>query len=233
MAATQESMSGRTQTLRSVYVYEGPMRLWHWVNALAIVVLVVTGYLIGKPLLPSTTGEASDHFLMGYIRFAHFAAGYVFAIGMVGRLYWAIVGNEHAASMFFPAVFRKNIWVDAWHQLLYYLFIRRDQKPHVGPNALDQLAVFLLFTIPSIFLIFTGFALYGEGAGVGSWQDQMFGWIIPLFGGSQAVHNWHRLAMWVMIVYGILHIYLVFRQEVMTNETYVSTMISGHRIFKD
>ena len=33
----------------TVYVYEAPVRLWHWVNALAIVVLIVTGYLIASP----------------------------------------------------------------------------------------------------------------------------------------------------------------------------------------
>ena len=31
-----------------IYVYEAPLRLWHWVNALCIVVLCITGYLIGK-----------------------------------------------------------------------------------------------------------------------------------------------------------------------------------------
>ena len=59
----------------AVYVYEAPVRIWHWVNALAITVLAVTGYLIGSPP-PSLPGEASEHFLMGYIRFAHFAAAY-------------------------------------------------------------------------------------------------------------------------------------------------------------
>ena len=33
----------------SVYVYQVPVRLWHWVNAAAIMVLIVTGYLIGAP----------------------------------------------------------------------------------------------------------------------------------------------------------------------------------------
>ena len=70
--------------VRSIYVYEAPVRLWHWINALAMVVLAVTGYFIGKPL-PTMPGEASDNFLMGYIRFAHFAAAYIFAVGPPGR----------------------------------------------------------------------------------------------------------------------------------------------------
>ena len=45
-------------------------------------------------------GEASAHFLMGYIRFAHFTAGFIMAIGIVRRIYWAFVGNIHARQMF-------------------------------------------------------------------------------------------------------------------------------------
>ena len=50
--------------VRSVYVYEAPVRVWHWINATAILVLCMTGYLIGSPL-PSAGGEASDHFPLG------------------------------------------------------------------------------------------------------------------------------------------------------------------------
>ena len=70
--------------VRSIYVYEAPVRLWHWVNALAIVVLAVTGYFIGKPL-PTVPGEAAENFVLGYIRFAHFAAAYIFAVGQQRR----------------------------------------------------------------------------------------------------------------------------------------------------
>lgn len=48
----------------TVYVYEAPVRLWHWINASCILVLAITGFLIGTPL-PSTPGEASANFLMG------------------------------------------------------------------------------------------------------------------------------------------------------------------------
>ena len=82
-------MSYPALTQTPVYVYEKPVRLWHWINALALVVLAVTGYLIGNPPVV-TGGETSDHFLFGYIRFTHFSAGYVLAIGMAGRAYWAL-----------------------------------------------------------------------------------------------------------------------------------------------
>ena len=35
--------------LEDVYVYEAPVRIWHWVNALSITLLAITGYLIANP----------------------------------------------------------------------------------------------------------------------------------------------------------------------------------------
>ena len=42
-------LSGQRK-VTSVYVYEAPLRLWHWITVLSIIVLSVTGYFIGKPL---------------------------------------------------------------------------------------------------------------------------------------------------------------------------------------
>ena len=64
-------MSSQSSKLFPVYVWEAPVRIWHWVMALCMVVLGITGYLIGTPL-SSVGGEASDHYLFGYIRFAWF-----------------------------------------------------------------------------------------------------------------------------------------------------------------
>ena len=85
----------------------------------------------------------------------------------------------------------------------------------------------------SAFMMITGFALYSEGAGKGSWADTMFGWVIPLFGQSQTVHTWHHLGMWLMVTFVIVHFYMVMRQDITTRESILSTMISGYRTFKD
>lgn len=225
--------ASQTQTLQSVFVYEAPLRLWHWINALCIIVLSMTGYYIGNPFLPPMSGEAVENFFLGYLRFAHFAFGYVFTAAFIGRVYWAFAGNEHARHLIVPPLGNKELWRGAWFQLRYYCFLEREQKRYIGANPLDQICVFFLFTVPAVFLILTGFALYAEGVGRGSWQDTAFGWMVPLFGGSQAVHTWHHVAMWVMLCYVMLHLYLVIRQDIMTRQSYVSTMISGHRMFKE
>ena len=106
-AAAGSGEQVRRQT--AVYVYEAPLRLWHWVTVLCVIILCITGYFIGSPL-PTMPGEAMDHYLMGYIRFAHFAAGYVLAIAFVGRIYWAFVGNHHARELFLVPVHKKQWW---------------------------------------------------------------------------------------------------------------------------
>ena len=222
----------RATPIRSVYVYEAPVRLWHWMNALSITVLAVTGYLIGSPL-PTLPGEASDHFLMGYIRFAHFAAGYVFAIGMLGRVYWALVGNHHARELFTVPIFSKAYWQDIVMMFKWYAFLIPQPNRYVGHNPLARFAMFFVFVLLSVFMIVSGFALYGEGLGMGSWADIAFGWLIPLMGQSQDVHTWHHLGLWVMVIFVTLHVYAAIREDIMGRQSVVSTMVSGYRTFKD
>lgn len=220
------------RSIKSVYVYEAPVRVWHWVNALAIVVLAVTGYFIGQPL-PTVSGEASSRYVMGYIRFAHFAAGYVLAVGLLGRLYWAFVGNHHARELFTLPVFSGAYWREVRNMLAWYLFLRPRPNQYVGHNPMARLAMFFGFLLLSVFMVVTGFALYGEGAQAGSWQERLFGGVIPLLGQSQDVHTFHRLGAWGLVIFVVVHIYAAIREDIMGRQSIVSTMISGHRTFKD
>jgi len=222
----------RGRQVRSIYVYEAPVRLWHWINALAMVVLAVTGYFIGTPL-PTQPGEAATHFLMGYIRFAHFTAAYIFAVGLLGRIYWAFVGNRHARQIFMLPITNKHWWSEVFFEVRWYLFLEKHPKKYVGHNPMAQLMMFFFFTVLAVGMVFTGFAIYSEGAGLGSWQDSLFGWVIPTLGGSLQVHNLHRLGMWIMMSFAIVHIYAAIREDIMSRQSLISTMISGWRMFKD
>ena len=215
-----------------VYRHRLVTRIWHWINALAITVLALTGYFIGSPL-PTQPGEASANYLMGYIRFAHFAAGYVLAVGLLGRTYWAIVGNHHARELYWVPLLTRAYWVEVLGMLKWYAFMSPRPGRYVGHNPLARFAMFFGYLVLTVFMIVTGFALYGEGAQMGSWQEVMFGWVIPLFGQSQDVHTWHHLGMWALIVFIILHVYAAIREDIMGRSSVVSTMISGHRTFKD
>lgn len=217
---------------QSVYVYEIPVRLWHWINVAALAVLVPTGYLIGIPILPTPSGEAIDHFWFGYVRFAHFAAGYIFAVGLAGRIYWAFAGNRHAHQIFFLPIRDLRWWREVRLQTRWVLLLAPQPKRYLGHNPLAQLAILVGFVLPALLMAFTGFALYSEGKGLGRWHDRVFGWVIPLLGGSQALHTWHHLVMWVLITFSILHIYMVVREDSMSRQTILDSMLSGWRTFR-
>jgi len=220
------------RSIKSIYVYEIPVRLWHWTNALSVMVLAVTGYLIGSPL-HSAGGEASEHFIMGYIRFAHFSAGYVLAIGLLGRAYWGLVGNPYAKELFWVPLFQMAYWKDVGAMLRWYAFVSPRPAWYIGHNPLARLAMFVGFLLPCTLMVLTGFGMYSEGQQPGSWYEALFGWVIPLFGQSQDVHTLHHLGMWALICYIIMHIYVAVREEIMGRTSMLSTMVSGYRTFKE
>jgi Ni/Fe-hydrogenase 1 B-type cytochrome subunit len=90
------------------YVWEFPVRLSHWVNAIAIGVLFLTGLFIASPVL-APTGEASNHFFMGKMRMLHFAFAYALILGVLIRVYWFFVGNNYARSGF------PFFWKPSWY----------------------------------------------------------------------------------------------------------------------
>lgn len=217
----------------AVYVYEAPVRLWHWVNAGSILTLAVTGYLIGSPP-PSVGGEASASYLFGWIRYIHFAAAYLLAVGLVLRIYWAFVGNRHARQIFLPPVWRGSFWRELVHEIKWYAMIARQPLKYSGHNPLATLVMHVMFVWGIVFMVFTGFALYGEGTGMGTWQFTLFSsWIIPLFGQSQDVHTWHHLGLWWFACFVIVHIYAAVREDIMSRQSIMSSMFSGWRTFHD
>ncbi|CAD5375017.1 hydrogenase 1, b-type cytochrome subunit [Rubrivivax sp. A210] len=228
-------MSTPHDKLFPVYVWEAPVRIWHWVMALAFVVLGVTGYLIGSPP-GSVGGEASDHFLFGYIRFTHFAAAYVFAILFAMRIVWAFIGNRFAREIFVvPLAALNGKW---WHGLFdalhYYATFRGKGPVAQGHNPLAQAATFVFYVLGTAFMILSGFAMYGEAQGMESLTFKLFtSWMMPLFGYSQNMHTFHHLCMWYLITFVLVHLYMVVREDSFSKETIISSMISGWRTSRE
>lgn len=216
----------------AVYVYEAPVRLWHWVTAFCMFALGVTGYFIGSPP-PTLSGEASDHFLFGNIRFIHFAAGQVLAVAFVLRVFWAFVGNDHSRQLFVVPVFNGRWYKAIWEELRWYLLLEKHPVEYVGHNPLAHISMFLLFLLPTLFMMATGFALYAEGQGIDSWWYAAFGWVFTVFGNSFTVHNYHHIGMWVLILFTGIHMYIAIREDIVRRQSTLSTMVGGWRLFKN
>ena len=56
-----------------IYIWELPVRIFHWINAISIFVLMVTGIYIGKPFVAALVQEEAYYsWFMGWARYIHF-----------------------------------------------------------------------------------------------------------------------------------------------------------------
>lgn len=216
----------------AIYVYDPPLRYWHWINAGCITTLALTGYFIGSPP-PSFTGEASGHFLFGYIRFAHFSAGLLLVVAFLARIFWAFYGNFYARQIFTLPAFDKKWFHELLYEFKWYLFLTPWPRKYIGHNPLAHLSMVFLLVLPVVFMIFTGLALYAEGLGVKSSLYPLTRGAFWLFGGSMQLHTWHHCGMWVIVLFVIIHIYTALREEVMSLQSMISVMTSGWRHFRN
>ena len=96
-------------SMRQEYVWQLPVRFYHWINALCIAILCVTGYVIGNPPALQSASEASFSYWFGTVRFIHFVAAFVFFFNFIFRIYWGFVGNKYAKwTNFIPH--KKSQW---------------------------------------------------------------------------------------------------------------------------
>lgn len=212
-------------TYQRVYVWDRGVRIFHWVNVAAVTVLFATGLYISDPFF-SAHGEPYDVFVMGRVRQIHFAAAFVFAIAFVWRIYFFWFGNRYARSGF-PAVWKRRWWADLFRQAGDYLALRFGHG-HLGHNALAGLAYTVFVIGLGWCQILTGFALYSEST-PGGFFDTLFGWVIPLCGGSMRTHMWHHLFAWGFVVFAILHVYIVLLDSRQYRNGLIGSMITGHK----
>ena len=218
----------QTQTFERVYVWEFPVRLYHWVNALCILALVATGFLIGRPLLPQPVGEASFSYVFGWVRFIHFVAAFVFFFNFLARLYWGFVGNAYARwDNFVPLTRRQFVrQVNEAIDVVRIELIQGKTRPieSAGHNSLAGWTYFATF-LAFLFQAVTGFGMYAAMSH--SWLPGMFAWIVPMMGGDFAVRQWHHAMMWFFILFTMVHVYLVFYHDYIEGRGVISSMAGG------
>ena len=211
------------------YVWQLPIRIFHWVFGASIVTLFATGLWIAWPPI-TTTGESYGVFLMGRVRQVHFTAAHIFLVIFLWRIVWFWIGNQFSRSGF-PYVWRKSWWKDLKVQSTESLKLHSG-KPMLGHNALAGLSYTIFAIGLSWAQIFTGFALYSESNPGGFW-DKLTGWVIPLFGGSFETPMWHHLFAWGFVWFAILHIYIVLVDAHAYQNGLINSMFSGEKYIRE
>jgi len=213
-----------------VYVWELPVRFYHWLNALAVLLLIATGYVISNPTTIRFADEAYQQYWFGTVRFIHFCSAFVFFFNFLVRIYWGFVGNQFSRWTNFIPHSREQ-WREIRETLrVDILQTQSHGELAIGHNALAGLIYFMSFLV-FLFQVVTGFALY---SGMSSaLLPRLFTWIVPLMGGDFAVRQWHHTCMWFFIVFTIVHVYLVFYPDYVEGRGTTSSMVGGWKFERE
>lgn len=218
------------KTFRRVYVWQLAVRVFHWLNVLALISLTITGFLIANPPAFLIKADASEIYLMGTVRFIHFLSAYLFLFVMILRLYWAFVGNKFAHwTAFLP--FGKEKIENFLHVLKIDILLM-NEKIHdpkhisVGHNSVATFSYLVMFFL-ALVQIFIGFGMYAATSEW--WLPNLFSWVVPMLGGDFAARQIHHILMWIFIFFAMVHIYLVFYHDWLEGRGEASSMVSGFK----
>lgn len=208
-----------------VYVWDLVVRLTHWTIAASILVLGLTGFYIGNPFF-GPGGPASPHAAMTWARLIHFYASIAFGVAVLARLIWMFIGPREARwNQLLPTTRRR--WRDLLGTLQFYAFLRDRPPPARGHNALAGFAYLFVFAL-YLFLIATGLGLYAASAHVGSYTH-VFDFVPPLLGGLATTRWLHHLAMWVVALFVVQHIYTAWLTSRVEKNGTIDSIFSGYK----
>lgn len=208
-----------------VYVWDLPVRIFHWVHVVSIIALALTGYYIGHPfiIVPSETAHT---YLMGWMRYLHFIFAFALGLSFLVRVYWFFVGGQYASWRDWIPASRER-WAFFWKQLKYYIFLERERPHYMGHNpvaGLSYAALGVMILIQGII----GFTLYAEPYSSGFWRV-VFGWLLTLFS-NQTLRLVHHALMWVFGIFAIVHLYMGVLEEIEEREFSISAIVSGVKV---
>ena len=220
----------KTKNFKRVYVWEVPVRIFHWINVLSLTVLVLSGFLIANPPALLSNAEPFNLHMFGTVRFLHFSAAYIFFFNMILRIYWSFVGNQFSNwRAFWP--FTKKNWSNFKHVLKIDILLKNDKIPQdkdisIGHNSVATFSYLVMFFV-ALIQIATGFGLYADSSSF--WLPKLFNWVVPLLGGNFMTRTVHHITTWVFIFFALVHIYLVFYHDWLEGRGEVSSMFGGYK----
>ncbi|HEU4922380.1 MAG TPA: cytochrome b/b6 domain-containing protein [Burkholderiales bacterium] len=183
--------------MAKIYINPLPVRVWHWINALGFVVLILTGLNIRYAdvvALMSFATAVRVHNAVGFILIANYLVWlgfYLFTDKII---------------VYHPELDPRKYFRDSLRQMLYYGYgiFRGEPNPHHATayrkfNALQSLTyqIVMILLVPIQF--YTGVLL---------WDLERFRGSIELFGGVRVVATVHVLLFIFFTGFVFVHAYL-------------------------
>lgn len=226
-------MAVTTFNFKRVYVWEKPVRLFHWITVFSTTILVVTGLIIADPPAINANVEATNSFWFGYVRAIHFITAYILIANLIFRIYWAFAGNQFANWRNFIPYTRKGV-SNIIHVLKVDIFLMEDKehKLHNISIGHNYLAAFSYFIMALFFIlqVMTGLALIADTS---TWfLPHMFKWVSTMFGGDIITRYIHHILTWLFVAFVVVHVYLVLFHDYVEARGEASSMISGFKFIR-
>jgi Ni/Fe-hydrogenase 1 B-type cytochrome subunit len=193
-------------------------------------VLIATGLIMANPPAIQQGEEASFGYWFGTVRYIHFAAAYIFTAAFAYRIYLMFAGNRYERWQNFVPTNWKFI-KEIGEVIRFDVLLKKNVKHlAIGHNALAGASYLVLFIFMAIMVI-TGFALYSNMST--AWFPQLFNWATALLGGDIMVRIVHHVAMWVFVIFIIIHVYLVFYHDYVEGRGEISSMGGGWKFVNE
>jgi Ni/Fe-hydrogenase b-type cytochrome subunit len=200
------------------------VRLTHWVNAFALIIMVTSGLRIfnAYPMF-TRRGETFCCYpfegarIPEWLTFGGWLAG---ARNWHFAMMWLLVLN---GMVYLGFIYIHGEWReltpqrgdprDAWEMLKFYVFVRKEHPRQGKHNTLQKLTYFTMPLI-GIVAVLTGIAI---------WKPVQFGFLTNLFGGYVWARYWHFMAMVVLVALSLAHVVMVFAVDPYS----LTSMITG------
>ena len=227
--------------IKEVKRMTGTMRIIHWLNAICMVVAVITGLYIGHPYYQSFIADpAVDKYVMAWNRWGHLIVAIIFDVTavLIGYLYF-FSRFEKPYKKLIPTV--KNI-VEFCEVFLNLITFNRRKKFDSSHSDSYNIVFFTIFHFLLIFMLFTGLQLYVQGlasgiSSIGSWWPSMLhlttDWTLNVFGGNMGVRIAHHTSMYLILVWVMCHIYYQIWRTIFWKEGDIAIVIGGSKFVRE
>lgn len=220
----------------TIYRHGVATRLWHWLNAVSVIILVGSGLGISNAHPRLYWGRFGANFDHAWAQLPHFPAwltipaNYNLALSRRWHLFFALVLAFSLLAFMIASLLNRHFRRDLrlrgsdlaprtlWHDVREHLAFRFHDPAHPGAyNVLQKLAYVSVIFVMLPLVILTGLTL-SPG------MDAAWPWLLDVFGGRQSARSLHFLSMAAISGFIVVHLALVILAGVGTE---VRSMITG------
>ena len=204
-----------------------PAYRWqHWIRAIAILILIITGFYISVPFFTPEPNSEPTNFLQAIIRNLHLVFGFVMIAVVIWKLYLTLFAEKYKSERVSVLdMLNPVVWVK---QIGYYLFMTKH--PHLkGVYNPLQLMAYIGLYIVFFILIITGLILYVNvyHEGLGGLLYAPMRELEVMLGGLAWVRELHHISMWIVIIIVTIHIYMAIFNAVFGKQGSMDAIFSG------